>query len=404
MNILSVNKFFWRKGGSEAVFFNEMELLQRYGHRVIPFSMKSQYNLETPFEKYFVEEVNYEATGLLNRLTNASKVIFSFDARSKIHRLLRDHQFDIAHFHIFQHQISPSVFAPITRSGAPLVLTLHDLKPICPNYKMYVNGKVCEACKQGKFYHSVVNRCNKGILLNSVINAVEMYSHYALGYYHDVSRFIAVSRFYQQKMIDFGFSEDQVSYIPNMIEPDSAYPSDDDEGYALYFGRLSEEKDVRSLIGAMSKVPALKLIIAGTGPDEKLLQEQVKRHAIDNVKFVGFQSGDNLRRLIKQASFTVLPSKWYENCPMSILESFAHGKPVLGARIGGIPELIDDGLDGFHFTPEKEDEIAEKLTMMASMSRADRREMGINGYDKIKRNYSPEQHYEELMTVYRTVK
>jgi glycosyltransferase involved in cell wall biosynthesis len=402
VNILTINKFFWRKGGSEAVFFNEMDLLRQYGHQVVPFSMKNQNNIESPYEKYFIEEVDYGRPGVVNKLRNASKALYSFDARSKMTQLLTNHSFDIAHFHIFQHQISPSVFGPLTRKGVPLVLTLHDLKPICPNYKMYVGGQVCESCKGRKFYQAALKRCNKGSILNSAVNMLEMYLHYSLGYYQNVHQFVAVSRFYKKKMIDFGFPEEQVTYIPNMIELDASFLSKDDAGYALYFGRLSEEKDVDTLIMAMKMVPDLKLIIAGTGPDEPLLKALAMKYEVNNVDFVGFQSGDDLKQLISQASFTVLPSKWYENCPMSVLESYAFGKPVIGARIGGIPELIEDNVDGFHFSPENKEALAERLNQMVSIGKIGRQEMGMIGYEKVKRDHSPEQHYHEIMKVYQS--
>jgi glycosyltransferase involved in cell wall biosynthesis len=265
-----------------------------------------------------------------------------------------------------------------------------------------MNGHVCESCKGHKFYHAALKRCNKGSILNSVINMLEMYLHYLLGYYQNVNRFIAVSRFYQKKMIDFGFPEEQVVYIPNMIDLDTSHLSKEDDGYALYFGRLSEEKDVVTLIMAMKKIPDLKLVIAGTGPSENLLKELAAKQKINNVEFVGFHSGNSLNRLISQASFTVLPSKWYENCPMSILESFSYGKPTIGARIGGIPELIEDNVDGLHFTPEDEEELSEKLNQMVSIGKMGRREMGINGYEKVKQHHSPEQHYREIMKVYQS--
>jgi glycosyltransferase involved in cell wall biosynthesis len=403
LNILSVNKYFWRKGGSEAVFFNEMEILQKHGHLVIPFSMKHKSNIDSVYNQYFIDEVDYNVNSLKNKIVNASKVLYSFDARDKIKQLLDKQRFDLAHFHIFQHQISPSVFGPLSKHGVPLVLTLHDLKPICPNYKMYVNGHVCEACRGRRFYNSALNRCNKNSIMNSVVNTLEMYLHYMLGYYQRVSRFIAVSRFYQQKMIDYGFPEEQISYIPNMIELKSSSLSTQDDGYILYFGRLSEEKDLVTLIKAMKLVPDLKLVIAGTGPDELMLQELAQNNAINNVEFVGFRYGEDLKQLIARASFTVIPSKWYENCPMSILESFAYGKPVVGARIGGIPELIDDGVNGLHFTPENEEELANKLNSMASLRRQGRRDMGMNGYEKVKVYHSPEQHYEKLIEVYKSL-
>jgi glycosyltransferase involved in cell wall biosynthesis len=403
MNILSINKFYWRKGGSESVFFNEMSLLEKNGHSVIPFSMKHKNNLESPYEKYFAEEVDYNVNKFSNKIENASKILFSFESRSKVKKLLNDYKIDLAHFHIFQHQISPSIFGPLSKRNIPLVLTLHDLKPICPNYKMYVNGNVCEECKGRRFYRSALNRCNKQSLMNSMINTLEMYLHYSIGYYQKVDRYIAVSRFYQNKMIEFGYPKEQVVYIPNMIDLPSVDLSSQDKGYALYFGRLSEEKDVSSLIMAMKQVPELKLVIAGTGPDEKILHNLKEKNQVDNIEFIGFKTGEELLRLISESSFTVIPSKWYENCPMSILESFAFGKPVIGANIGGIPELIDDESDGFHFTPERPDELAEKLKKMVSLGTQGRRDMGNNGYEKVKNNHSPDGHYEKLLSVYKSI-
>ena len=168
MDILLINKFFWKKGGSETVFFGEKALLEENGHKVIPFSMKDQKNEQSEYSQYFIDSVNYDAGGLKNKLSAAGKIIYSFEARNNMKRLLSDVHVDLAHFHIFQHQISPSVFGPLKSKKIPLVLTLHDLKPICPNYKMYTNGKVCEECKGRKFYNCFRNKCTKGSTLKRI--------------------------------------------------------------------------------------------------------------------------------------------------------------------------------------------------------------------------------------------
>jgi len=402
MKILSVNKFFWRKGGSETVFFGEKALLESKGHTVVPFSMKGKDNLESEYTQYFVEEIDYDSGGAIPKLKAAVTILFSFDARQKIKSLLKKFTPDVAHFHIFQHQITPSVFAPLRKLNVPVILTLHDLKPICPNYKMYTNGHVCEECKGKKFYKSFSNKCTKGSAAKSLISTAEMYLHYMLGYYQNVDQYIAVSKFYKQKMIDFGFQEDQVSYLPNYIDTNDYALSNVDDNYVLYFGRLSEEKGVDTLISAASLCTGIPIVIAGSGPDENKLKELAATMQIDNISFVGFKTGSDLNTLISHASFTVITSKWYENCPMSVLESMAYGKPVIGAEIGGIPELIDDGIDGLVYQSGDHDDLASKIRKLWEMGN-NRLEMGMAGRKKVEKNFSPDAHYEKLIEIYNKV-
>lgn len=402
LNIISVNKFYWRKGGSEAVFFGEKDLLEKNGHEVWPFSMESEDNLVTPYSRYFVDEVVYDSPGLTNKISSAAKIIYSFDARKKMKKMLVDMVPDISHFHIFQHQISPSVFGPLKSSGVPIILTLHDLKPLCPNYKMYTNGAVCEQCKGRKFINGFKNRCTKGSAFKSIINVVEMNLHYALGYYQSVDRYIAVSNFYRNKMIEWGFPPGQVDYLPNYIDYKSYDVGEDDGRYVLFFGRLSEEKGIDSLIDAARKLPDVQLKIVGTGPEEDRLRVKVLQENIGNVDFLGFKTGDDLRQLIQRSSFTVTPSVWYENCPMSILESFAYGKAVVGAHIGGIPELIEEGIDGVTFEPGNGFELADRIiALWENPEKA--RLAGLAGRLKIEQRFGPDEHYRGLMDIYQSV-
>ncbi len=401
MDILFVNKFFWRKGGSETVFFDEMAMLEAHGHRVIPFAMHDERNLDSPYARYFVEHIDYEG-GLRQKLIGAGRVLYSFDARRQMTRLLADHPVDVAHFHIFQHQISPSVFAPLRKAGVPLILTLHDLKPMCPNYRMYTQGRICEACMGRRFYNCVRYRCTKNSRFKSLINTVEMYFHYAMRYYQKVDRFIAVSRFYREKMIEFGFPPEQVVHIPNFIDTQRFRHVDRDQGYGLYLGRLSWGKGLETLIDACAKTPQIPMVIAGTGSLEDDLKAEVARRGLDNVRFVGYQTGNALQRLIEDASFSVIPSQAYENCPMSVLESLAVGTPVIGSRLGGIPELIEDGEDGLHFTPGDAEDLAQKMLFLWSSDTL-RKEMGYAGAQRIAREHAPERHYQRLTGLYEAV-
>ncbi len=402
MVILLINKYFWRKGGSESVFFNEMAMLESAGNSVIPFSMHGDNNESSQYSKYFVSEVDYSKSGLKNRLTSAAKIIYSFEAKRKMEQLLSEQSIDLSHFHIFQHQISPSVFGPLKKRNVPIVLTLHDLKPICPNYKMYVNGAVCEACKGRKFINCFTNRCTKGSALGSFVNTIEMYFHYAMGYYQNVDRYIAVSRFYRDKMIEFGFDAEKISYLPNYIDSSEYDPSQPDKGYMLYFGRLSEEKGINVLFDAARSLPCVPVYIVGTGPLEDQLRQQADSEGLSNIHFWGFKTGAELKQLLTQAMAVVVPSEWYENCPMTILEAFAAGRPVIGSDIGGIPELIDEGVDGFVFPPGDSNALAEKIAWIWG-NRATAKDMGMAGRKKVEEHFNAEAHYEGLMSIYNSV-
>lgn len=402
MKIISVNKFFWQKGGSEAVFFGEKSLLESRGHTVVPFSMADDKNQASEYSRYFVKNVDYATAGGVEKLVSAMNIIYSFEAKFKMKQLLNEFTPDVAHFHIFQHQISPSVFGPLQKKKIPLVLTLHDLKPICPTYKMYTNDEVCEACRGGKFYHCFVKKCTMGSRFKSLINTVEMYLHYYLGYYQNVDRYIAVSQFYRNKMIEFGFSPEQVVYIPNYIDAAKFDRPYSDQGYGLFFGRLSYEKGLDHLLDAAALTPEIPLYIAGTGPSDAQLKQAVADKNLTNVKFLGFVSGDELLDLISKASFTVIPSIWYENCPMSVLESLALQAPVIGADIGGIPELVDHEKDGYIYPSGDSRALADVMTkMMRDGSR--RQQMGAEGRKKIIEDFNETAHYQRLIDLYKEI-
>jgi len=402
LNILSINKFYWRKGGSEAVFFSEKEMLDQAGHQVIPFSMKSDRNDESEYSKYFFDEIDYGKSGLLNKLSSALKIIYSFNAKSKMKQLLSGFRPELAHFHIFQHQISPSVFGPLMAKRVPIILTLHDLKPICPNYKFYVNSQVCEDCLGGKFYHCFKNRCTKGSTLGSFVNMVEMYLHTMLNYYQSVDKYIAVSRFYKQKMIEAGYEEEKIAYLPNHIDSSQFKADGEDKGYMLYFGRLSEEKGIETYLKSAMQNRDIPYFIVGTGPLENHLKDKAKKAQLDNVHFLGFKQGDELKAILAQCTCVVVPSEWYENCPMTILEAFASGKPVIGADIGGIPELIDEAIDGLIFPPSDVNELSEKIVWIWN-NRALAHDMGKMGRDKVEKRFNAEAHYAALLDIYRSV-
>ena len=402
MKILNINKFYYRKGGSEAYYFALADLLRENNHEVIPFSMKDNKNYETKYSKYFIENISYENMGIKEKAINGAKLIYSFEAKKKVKNIVNDNTPDIAHLHIFQHQLSPSILKEIKKNGTYVVNTVHDLKVICPNYKMLNEGEICEKCKSDKFINCFKSKCIKGSTVNSMLNTIEAYTHRILKSYDYVDKFICPSKFYMNKFIEFGIPKEKVVHIPNFVDVSKFNPNYEHEDYFVYFGRLSEEKGINTLIKSMKYVNKSKLIIVGTGPIEKELKEFVVKENIKNVEFVGFKTGNELENIIKKSRFIVIPSEWYENAPMSIIEAMAYGKAVLGSNIGGIPEFIEDNHTGMIFNTKDEIDLASKINYLIDQEKQTI-EMGKNARIRAEKLYDKTVHYEKIMDLYNQV-
>jgi len=402
MKILAVNKFYYVKGGAESYFFSLNNLLEQNGHEIIPFSMKDKKNLYSKYEEYFINNVNYTNMGLKTKIINTVKIIYSFEAAKKIKNIIRDTSPVLAHLHIFQHQMSPSIIFSIRKAKIPIVNTVHDLKVICPNYKMLNSNGICEECKGQKYFNCLVNSCTKGSKLYSAINMFEAYLHKYLKSYSYVDKFICPSEFYRRKFIEFGVLESKLEYIPNFVDVKQFHPCYESQDYFVYVGRLSEEKGIKTLIRSMKDVKSSKLYIIGTGPIEGELKNQVNNLNLKNVEFLGFKTGNELENAIKNSKFTIIPSEWYENCPMSVIEAMAYGKAVIGSDLGGIPELIEDGITGLIFKAGDNEELAKKINYMLDNYKVCK-EMGVKGRARAESVYDKGIHYEKVNEVYKTL-
>lgn len=402
MKILNVNKFYYMKGGCETYYFQLADILRENGYEVIPFSMKGEKNFYSEYSEYFVKNIDYTRKDFKSRLSYAAKIIYSFEAKRKIGRLINSTKPDIAHLHNFYHQLSPSIIYKIKKFGIPIISTVHDLKIICPNYTMMNRKGICEECKDGKYYRCFVNRCVKNSKAGSFVNTVEAYIHSLMKTYSLIDRFICPSDFYRKKFIEFGIPQDKLINIPNFIQVEHYQPCFEHEKYFLYFGRLSEEKGIKTLIKAVKNIKQGKLVIAGTGPLESELKNMVENEAMDNVVFVGFKGGEELRNLIQKAMFVVVPSKWYENGPLSVLEAMACGKAIIGSNIGGIPEFIKNGETGLLFKPDDHLELLDKMNTLINNDKL-LYEMGINARKRVEEEYNAELHFERIEKEYRSL-
>ena len=401
MKVLFVNKFYYLRGGAERSFFETKKMLEAKGHRVIPFAMRDERNRPTPYTRYFVNNVEFNKDHSLRAKAEIiPRVIYFRQARRRLEKLLRRERVDLAHLHNIAHQISPSILHSLKKLGIPVVQTLHDYKLICPTYSMLAKGQVCERCRGGRYYHAALQRCNKGSLSASLLNVLEMYTHRALGLYRrNIDLYITPSQFLGRKLRENGIADVPVFYLPNFIDTDAYTPQYGGENYCVYFGRLSSEKGVMTLIRSMRGLEGLKLLIIGEGLLRSALQDLAAQEGLSDVEFVGYLRGQKLKQAISNSLFVVVPSEWYENCPFSILESFALGKPVIGAQIGGIPELITHGRDGLLFNPGDEQGLRDRIQRLACDPEGTIK-MGRNAREKVERKYSVEAHYQKLMTAY----
>ncbi len=398
MKILAVNKFFYIKGGSETYYFGLKDALEENGHTVIPFSMKDERNFKTEYEEYFINNIEYMNNNIVAKIKNASKIIFNFNAEKNIEKLIKVTNPEIAHLHIFQHQLSPSILYPLKRKKIPVVYTVHDLKSVCLNYKMFNSKGICEECKGEKYYKCFTNKCVKNSKVFSLVNVIEGYLHELLKSYELIDMFITPSNFYKEKLIEFGMPREKVVHIPNFISAVEFEPKYEYEDYFVYVGRLSEEKGILTLIKAMKEVYKSKLIIVGTGPLENDLRNYAKKNAIVNVEFAGFKSGHELKELIRNSKFMVIPSEWYENGPMSMLECMAYGKAIVGADIGGIPEMLIYE-NGVKFESGNEIDLTNKIMELLQ----DEEKcvlMGKNGRSAVEENYDKSTHIRAIQSVY----
>lgn len=398
--LLSLNSYHYRRGGSDAVYFDHAALMEELGWENGFFSMQHPKNIETPWSRHFINELEFgHAYSLPQKLAMASKVVYSFEARRKLRGLLAEFRPDVAHVHCIYHHLSPSVLPLLRQEGIPVVLTAHDLKIACPAYKMLNRTGVCERCKTGSVLNVVKFRCVRDSLAASAIVAAESAVHGWLQTYRkQVSRVVAPSRFFLEKLVEWGWPREQLAYIPNYVDATRFEPRFEPGDYLLYFGRMAPEKGVHTLLRAAAKV-GVPLKLAGTGPEQESLQA-LARELGAPVEFLGFKAGAELHALIRQARAVVLPSEWYENAPMSVLESFAFGKPVIGARIGGIPEMIDDGENGWSFASGDVEALAGVLDRTMTLPDGDLARMGRSAREGVAQRFNRASYVQGMLSLY----
>ncbi|MBU2566892.1 glycosyltransferase family 4 protein [Patescibacteria group bacterium] len=403
MKILQINKFFERRGGAEVYMHELSQELESRGHEVHFFATRSPRVETSKDQDFFVLRHNYDRKeGVKKDLAKAINFLWNKEAKKSLSEMLTQIRPDVIHLHNIYHHLSSSILSAIKKSGIPCVQTLHDYKLACPNYKMYTKGSACERCKGGKYYQAIKNQCLFPGMAPNILAAMEMYmTKISQSYERTVGTFICPSNFLKIKMQEWGEPDSKLVYLPNPVRVNKDLSPQRGSGSYLYLGRLYPEKGVENIIRAIARVPDVDLEIVGDGPDRYRLENLANTIAPGRVMFLGYRSGDDLQTLRKNAKALLVPSVWYENAPLSVLESMADGVPVIASDIGGLPELITDGLGGFLAKPGDVDSWIEAILQMENLSQEQRLAMGIEGQNFVYKNMNWDVHIKNLLEIYK---
>jgi glycosyltransferase involved in cell wall biosynthesis len=402
MKILLINRKHFIGGGADRVYLNTGKLFEENGHNVAYFSSKNEKNLDSGYNEYFVEDIKSRQGGLMTKIQTVKRYLYNDEACYKLEKLIKDFKPEVAHIHLFYGVLSASILKILKENRIPIVITIHDYRLLCPvNAMLDKDGQICEKCKSDKFYNCITKRCSEGDIFQSIVVTAEAYMRkFIFDPLTYINHFIFVSQFSRNKHVSFDKRyENKSSHLYNFSNPfENEKKSKGD--YLFYYGRLSKEKGILNLINAVKKTNS-KLMIAGDGPQKEAVLNQI--NGFSNIEYVGFKSGIELNDLILKSSFVVVPSEWYENNPMTIVESFLLGKPVIGSNIGGIPELVTHET-GFVFEPAAESSLCDAIQSAEKMTKEEYEMIADNCINFAIKHFNKKNHLKELMEIYWKVK
>lgn len=365
MKVLIVNKFLYPNGGSETYIFSIGKQLKKMGHEVQYFGMEHEGRVVGNRVNSYTSDMDFH-TGKLQKLLYPFKIIYSKEARRKIRIALDDFAPDVVHLNNFTYQLTPSILYEIrkykkeTGRKIRIVATIHDPQLVCPNHMLMngATGKPCEQCLNGRFISCTKGKCIHGSTLKSFLGTVESRIYRSFHTYRMIDTIICPSHFIESKLRKNPDLDGRTVILRNFISIASPSGQQSNERYVLYFGRYSEEKGIKTLIQAARELPEITFVFAGNGPYEETVNQ------VPNIKNMGFTTGTQLSDLIANAAFSLIASECFENCPFSVMESQILGTPVIGADIGGIPELIHEGIDGELFESRNVEQFKIKISKL----------------------------------------
>jgi len=398
MRILLVNKFLYPKGGSETYVFKLGQILSNNGHDVQYFGLENEKNIVSNNIGAYVSDMDFNK-GVLKNLFAPLRIIYSLEARRKIRKVLYDFSPDVVHLNNIQFHLTPSIILEIekyrkkTKKDVKIVYTAHDYQLVCPSHGLFDNDlNVCEKCLGGNYTHCVRTKCVKNSRAKSILATIDAYVWKISKAYACIDTIVCPSNFLKSKLdTQTRFSSKTVA-VHNFIEAETNVDNTQKDNYVLEFGHLSKDKGTNTLLDVAKRMPEVRFVFAGYGESVDDIMK------IPNAEYVGFQTGEDLKKLIKRASVSVCPSEMYENCPYSVMESQTLLTPVVGANIGGIPELIDEGKTGLLFEAGNADDLENKLRYLLKTPNL------VKEYSDNCRNAAfetPKTYYEKMIRIYK---
>ncbi|MDX6534870.1 MAG: hypothetical protein QOF68_2614 [Gaiellales bacterium] len=397
--ILMINKFHYARGGAELYMLRLAALLEQHGSHVDYFAMHHPRNLPSETDRHFVSEVDFEDPPKgFRRLGMAGRTVYSLEARRKMRDLLAERPADLAHLHNIYHQLSPSILSSLRKRNVPVVMTVHDFKLVCPVYTLQSHGEICERCVGNGFSPAVKHRCNRGSLVGSLLVAGETWTHKKFGLYRNgIDIFITPSVFARDRLVKGGYPAERIRVIPNCVTAAVYEPQYEPGEKILYLGRLSREKGLDVLVraSALSGVPAQ---IAGEGPQRPELERLIAETGAP-VELLGFRQGNELAETVRAARAVVMPSRCHDNAPLAVIEAMAWGKPVAGSRVGGIPEIVRDGVDGLLVPYDDPVALGEAMTRLSGDDDLVAN-MGRSARARVEERFDAPAHYAAVVEAY----
>ena len=389
--------------------FIEAEMLKRNGHEVFFFATdKKPYLIEDyEYAKYFPKSIDYRTISNVKKLISIFKIFINFEAENNLEKMLFEVKPDLIHIHNVYYHITPSVLKAIYKHKIPVVMTLHDTRIFCPSGTLSIRSEgYCkdELCLTGNPLHCLINKCKNGNLPESFICTAEALFNRTQGFYKNIHAFITPSRALYDLAVKSGIKENKINHIDNFLG-DSFFENEavyDDKGYFLYIGRLAKEKGLDYLLDAMAELPDIHLKIVGTGNYEEKLKNTAKNLKLENVEFLGHKEKNELTELYQGCIATILPCTWFEVFGLTLVESFAFGKPVIASRIGGIPEIVEDGICGITINPGDVSDLKSSIRKLNDDKELVHK-LGFNGKQKAEKLYNEEHHYIKLIELYKSL-
>lgn len=385
MRILLIHNFYQQPGGEDGVFRNEKALLERHGHEVSEFTRRND------------EIKGYSP---LQKLKLFADTTYNARLKREFLQFVKQARPEILHFHNTFPLISPAAYSVGRELNIPVVQTLHNYRFLCANGLFYRDGRVCEDCLGKTFpWPGLLHACYRNSRLQTLPVSLMQALHRARKTWQSqIDALIALTGFGKHKMLQAGFSPEQVFVKPNFIDPDPGY-SPERGNYFIFVGRLSPEKGLRTLLRAWEGLPDLPLKIIGGGPLQGDLQHFAAQRSPASVEFLGRLPRPGVLSLLRSAACLLLPSECYEGLPTAVLEAFACGVPVIASRLGAMGEIVEDGRTGLHFTAGDAQDLAGKVRR-ASANRDRMQEMGRNARAEYETKYTAERNYELLLGIY----